>query len=111
MIVLGIVLSLTITGTSFLFLRRWRCLQVVNSKTRTEQQQDVGLPDGGPNAINKSEQTEQTSYFELRSIRARQGQSTTERHYQQVHRTTNSSVYDDVIMEGVYEEVGNPATQ
>ena len=106
MIVLGVVLSLAIAGMSFLILRRWRCLQVNNCKQRTEQQQDVGLPDGGPNAVNSSEETEP------RSVGATQGQSTTERHYRQLLPTTKSAAYDDVIIrEGVYEEVGQPATQ
>ena len=110
-IVLGIVLFLTIAGTSFLIFRRWRCLQVNNSKTRTEQQHDIALPDGEPNAVNSSEETEQTSYFELRSVGATQGQSTTEHHYQQLQLSTKSPVYDDVIIrKGVYEEVGKPAT-
>ena len=109
MIVLGIVLSLTIAGTSFLILRRWRCLQVNNSKTRAEQQHDIALHDGEPNAVNSSEETEQTSYFELRPVGATQGQRTTEHHYRQLQLSTKS-VYDDVmIREGVYEEVGQPA--
>ena len=110
MIVFGVVLSLTVVGTSFLIWRRWRCLQVTNCKRRTEQQQGVGLPDGGANAINKSEETEQTSFFELRSAEAAQGQSTTERHHRQFQPTTKSRKYENA-MEGnrdgvyIYEEV------
>ena len=112
--VLGIVLSLTIAGTSFLVLRRWRCLQLNHIKGRTEQQQDIGLPDGEPNAINNYEETEQTSYFELRLVGAKQEQSTTEHHYKQLQLTKKSPVYDNVMeknRDGAYEEVGQPARQ
>ena len=70
------------------------------------------MPDEGPNAINKSEETEQTSYFELHSVGATQGQSTTEYHYRKLQLSTKSPVYDDVIIRvGVFEEVGQPATR
>ena len=106
MIVLSVVLSLSIAGTIFLVVRQWKQFKVSKAETRTEREQDIGLQNEGETAVNNSAESEEMPSYELLSLKATEGQSTTEHRYQQAQRK-KSPEYQNV-MEGhcnVYEEV------
>ena len=95
-IALSVLLSFAIAGIGFLVWRQWRYLHARKGVTGTKQQQDnILLKDN--KASSRSRQTEETSHFQLRSVRAAQGPRAAEHHYQELLRSNNSPVYENVI--------------
>jgi len=95
-IALSVLLSFAIAGISFLVWRQWPYLHTRKVVTGIKQQQDnTSIEDN--KASSRSRQTEETSHFDLRLVRAAQEPRAAEHHYQELLRSNNSPVYENVL--------------
>jgi len=83
-------------GIGVLVWRQLRYLQAGKIVAGTKQQQDNELLKK-TTSLSGPRKVEETSYFELRTVRAVHGERAAERQYQELVRSNESPTYENVL--------------